>query len=74
LPDLRALSLANAARWAKARATRDVTRIARRLVAPAALARYQAVAAKTGVPWPLIAVIHEREASQDWSRSLGRPL
>ena len=72
MPDLRTLSAANAARWAKARATRDVTGIARRLVAPSVRARYQAVAAKTGVPWPLIAVIHEREASQDWTRSLAQ--
>ena len=72
MPDLRALSAANAARWVKARATGDATGIARRLVAPAARARYQAVATKTGVPWPLIAAIHEREASQDWGRSLAQ--
>ena len=33
----------------------------------AAKARYQAVAAKTGVPWFVIAVIHQRESSQNFS-------
>jgi len=28
--------------------------------------------AKTGVPWPVIAVIHERECSQDWTASLAQ--
>ena len=42
----------------------------RRLVA--AKPRYQAVAAKTGVPWAVIAVIHERESSQDWTGSLAQ--
>lgn len=44
--------------------------VAKRLVA--AKARYQAVSAKTGVPWAVIAVIHEREASQDWTTHLGQ--
>ncbi|MBR1142489.1 hypothetical protein JQ567_04270 [Bradyrhizobium sp. AUGA SZCCT0431] len=30
------------------------------------------MAAKTGVPWPFIAVAHERECSQDWSGSLAQ--
>lgn len=67
-----ALIAANANRWANARLTRDFTSIARHLVSPNAKARYQAVSAKTGVPWAVIAVIHERECSQDWTGSLAQ--
>lgn len=35
-------------------------------------ARYQLVSAQTGVPWPVIAVIHEREASQSWRANLAQ--
>lgn len=70
--DTAPLKAANAKRWADAKVTRDVTAIARRLVAPGAKARYQAVAGRTGVPWFVIAVIHMRECSQDWSRSLAQ--
>jgi lysozyme family protein len=38
----------------------------------AAKPRYQAVEAKTGVKWPVIAVIHERESSQSWAGSLAQ--
>jgi lysozyme family protein len=34
--------------------------------------RYVTVALKTGVPWPVIAVIHERESSQSWLASLAQ--
>lgn len=34
--------------------------------------RYQDVEAKTGVPWAVIAVIHERESSQSWLASLAQ--
>lgn len=64
------LAQANAARWARAKLTRNMTPVAQRLVA--AKARYQAVSAKTGVPWFVIAVIHMRESSQSWSRSLAQ--
>ena len=74
--DLNALSRANANRWAKAKLTRkaDANSIAFRLFQ--AKKRYQAVEAKTGVPWSIIAVIHERESSQDWRAQLsqGDPL
>lgn len=43
-----------------------------RLTAPAAKARYQAVEKSTGVPWWFIAVVHEREASQNWNTQLGQ--
>jgi lysozyme family protein len=70
--DLNALRTANANRWSVAKPTRDFDAVARRLIAPVAKARYQSVSAKTGVPWAVIAVIHERECSQDWSRSLAQ--
>lgn len=46
--------------------------VADRLTAPAAQARYKAVEAKTGVPWWFIAVVHEREASQNFNLSLAQ--
>ncbi|MCS3692001.1 lysozyme family protein [Bradyrhizobium elkanii] len=72
MTDLVALKAANANRWAKAKLTRDFSSVAKRLAAPAAKARYQAVSAKTGVPWAFIAVAHERESSQDWAGSLAQ--
>lgn len=72
MPNVEALKAANATRWAKAKITRSFAAVARRLVAPAAKARYQAVEARTGVPWYFIAVTHERECSQDWNGSLAQ--
>ena len=72
MTDLNALTAANTKRWTNAKLTRNFTPVARHLVAPDAKARYQAVSAKTGVPWPVIAVIHERECSQDWTGSLAQ--
>jgi lysozyme family protein len=72
MTDLDALTAANAKRWASANLTRDFTLVARRLATPNAKARYQAVSAKTGVPWAVIAVIHQRECSQDWTGSLAQ--
>jgi lysozyme family protein len=46
--------------------------VAKRLANPAAKARYQAVEKTTGVPWFFIAVVHEREASQEWNTQLGQ--
>lgn len=70
MTDLVALKAANERRWASAKVTRNLTPFARDLVA--AKPRYQAVERKTGVPWPVIAVIHMRESSQNWSRSLAQ--
>lgn len=70
--DLIALRRANAQRWANARLTRNFSAVARHLVSPDAKSRYQAVSAMTGVPWAAIAVIHERECSQDWTGSLAQ--
>jgi lysozyme family protein len=72
MTDLAALKAANARRWANAKVTRNCAPIVGRLVALPAKARYLAVEAKTGVPWPFIAVIHEREASQNWTASLAQ--
>lgn len=46
------------------------TSVANRLMA--AKSRYQTVEAKTGVPWWFIAVVHERESSQNWNASLAQ--
>src|SRR2546421_7580255 len=72
MTDLIALKAANARRWADAKLTRNFASVAAHLVSPVAKARYQAVEAKTGVPWFVIAVIHERESSQDWTGSLAQ--
>lgn len=60
------LGVANAARWHRAVLTSEDAFVAaaRRLLA--AKPRYQAVAAVTGVPWFVIAVIHQRESSGDF--------
>jgi len=70
--DFNALTRANLRRWEQATLTRKTLsdKVAKALVA--AKARYRAVEAKTGVPWSVIAVIHQRESSQNWSRSLAQ--
>lgn len=68
--DLKPLIDANARRWGQAKLTRNFDAAAMRLVA--AKAHYRAIEAKTGVPWFIIAVIHEREASQSWTGSLAQ--
>lgn len=72
MTNLVALEAANARRWAAARPTRDFSGAARRLVAQGAKTHYQAVSFATGVPWFVIALIHERESSQNWQRSLAQ--
>ena len=66
------LLTANAARWKAAKLTRasEFGPVAKRLVA--AKVRYQNEEKKTGVPWFVIAVIHQRESSQNFSRSLAQ--
>lgn len=74
MTDLNALKSANARRWQNAKVLRNgsFASVARHLVEPNAKARYHTVAIKTGVPWFVIAVIHERESSQDWTGSLAQ--
>lgn len=64
----------NSARWKNVAPTHDYSKIARRLLSTKD--RYQAVEAVTGVPWYVIAVIHERESAQNWNTQLaqGDPL
>jgi lysozyme family protein len=74
--DLAKLKAANAARWtamhtdAALGAVLDA--VAARLIDPATKARYEIVAAQTSAPWFIIAVIHEREASQSWAANLAQ--
>ena len=72
--DIDALRAAERQRWAVAKVLRPAAfaAVARRLVAPDAKMRYVAVANQTSVPWPVIAVIHERECAQDWEGSLAQ--
>lgn len=82
MTDVAALIAKNGQRWGNMhiRAARleafDAT--ARRLCASSAKSRYQSIALATKVPWWVIAVIHEREASgpPHWDRSIaqGDPL
>jgi lysozyme family protein len=69
-----ALVAVNANRWAHAKLTRgpEFSPVAQRLCAPAATQRYLAVSARTGIPWFVIAVIHERECSQSWMRGIAK--
>ena len=69
MTDLNALTQANAARWAVAKLTRDFTSVGKALLA--AKPRYQAVEAKTGVPWFVIAGLHQRESDADFTTYLG---
>lgn len=68
--NIAALKAANEKRWAAVKQTRNVAGVAQALFA--SKGRYKAVEAKTGVPWFVIAVIHMRESSQNWSRSLAQ--
>jgi lysozyme family protein len=71
MTDLNQLTIKNADRWHNAKITRDdFAVVAKRLVA--AKPRYMTVATRTGVPWFIIAVIHERECSQSWTGSLAQ--
>ena len=69
------LIAANAARWKNAgyhtAALAQAVNVAKRLTAPLAKAVYEELS-QVGVPWHLIAVIHEREASQDWAANLAQ--
>lgn len=70
------LKAANKARWDACHIPADkgplFKQVADRLTAPAAFSRYKAVEKLTGVPWWFIAVVHEREASQNWNTQLGQ--
>ncbi|MGV1352775.1 hypothetical protein, partial [Klebsiella pneumoniae] len=76
MANITALTAANAKRWVQAKIKPDwaatFRAVGRRLTAAAAKAQYMAAAAKTGVPWFVIAVIHELEASQRWDASIAQ--
>lgn len=67
---------ANQARWDAAkfspRRLQIAAEVAVRLCADKAKAIYKELEAVTSVPWYIIAVIHEREASQRWDRSIAQ--
>lgn len=69
-----AMIQSNTARWGQAKVTRTgaFPPVAKKLAAPAAKTQYQAVTAKTHVPWHAIAVTHQRECSQSWAGSLAQ--
>lgn len=72
--DNKALIKKNGERWSKAvfdpASLTNASSVARRLVK--CKDRYLAVSNRTGVPWYIIAVIHERESSQRWDRSIAQ--
>lgn len=72
--DLVKLKAANLVRWNAASVTPGLIHlidgVSHRLVD--AKQRYVTVEGKTGVPWAVIAVIHERESSQSWQASLAQ--
>ncbi|HEY3898056.1 MAG TPA: hypothetical protein VGM54_05545 [Chthoniobacter sp.] len=76
MSDIAKLITANTKRWSAVQVKPDYQALfqstAKRLVAADAKARYVAVSAKTKVPWFIIAVIHEREASQSWKGNLAQ--
>lgn len=80
MPSIPALISRNAELWAKAsilpsRAI-EVKAVALRLTHESAKAQYELISKATNVPWWVIAVIHEREADQDFTCSIaqGDPL
>lgn len=72
MANIAVLQSRNGERWRVAKLTRgpQFGPVAKRLVA--AKDRYLPISEKTGVPWAVIAVIHEREASQRWDRSIAQ--
>jgi len=70
------LKTANKNRWDACHISADkgpaFKLIADRLTQTTAFNRYKTVENLTGVPWWFIAVVHEREASQNWNTQLGQ--
>lgn len=71
-----ALIQSNQQRWVSASFKQSFLslagKVAQRLTADKAKAAYQALEQITNVPWFIIAVIHEREASQRWDRNIAQ--
>lgn len=74
MTDIARLIAANKARWDKAKITRgpEFDAVAKRLAGPFAKKAYQEIERDTGVPWFVVAVIHEREASQNWGANIAQ--
>jgi len=72
--NLAKLKAANQERWTDCHVLPEWTglldSVSHRLVN--AKSRYESVRTASGVPWPVIAVIHERESSQSWLASLAQ--
>jgi len=72
--DIPSLKQANLQRWQQMNVTGSLIPtldgVAQRLIG--AKSRYQTVSATTDVPWHVIAVIHERESSQNFHTSLAQ--
>jgi lysozyme family protein len=66
----------NNERWAKCEVKpsriAEVNEVAERLVEPIARSKYIILSNLTSVPWWVIAVIHEREADQNWKCSIAQ--
>ncbi len=68
--DMAELKAANANRWANAKLTKNFISVAKSLVAAKGI--YSDVQQVTKVPWWFVAVVHERESSQNWMSSLAQ--
>ncbi len=66
----------NQTRWERCVITpsrqNEVNQVAIRLTAASAKLAYLGIESATSVPWWVIAVIHEREANQNWARSIAQ--
>lgn len=66
----------NEARWRKCEIApnraAELASVAKRLVAPPAKTTYAQIETLTSVPWFVVAVIHEREADQNWHCSIAQ--
>lgn len=66
----------NEARWQKCEIAparvKEISAVARRLVHAIAKGIYTQIEELTGVPWWVVAIIHEREADQNWGRSIAQ--
>ena len=75
-PTLDKLKAGNQQRWQNMQVNQSLIPtldgVARRLVAPDAKQRYEAISTNTHVPWYIIAVIHEREASQSFAANIAQ--
>jgi lysozyme family protein len=79
MTNIAAITAENARVWTVAKIVpkrlAEVNAVAARLVAPSAKSRYQAVSQAvwgTADRWPVVAVIHEREAGGRWDCQLGQ--